>query len=85
MDILEDLAGTTPLGEPAWTNVVDLTGSEAYNTGMDEEGFIEIGTIQVDVTIPELVTVVIRLSAGESSERYLLADAVKLVPEEGLE
>jgi len=85
VDNLDDLAGETALGEPVWTNTVDLTESEAYNTGMDEEGFIEIGTIRVDVTVPELATVVIRLSAGESSDRYLLADAVKLVPEEWLE
>jgi hypothetical protein len=34
---------------------------------------------------PELATVVVRLSAGETSSRYLLADAVKLVPMEGQE
>jgi len=69
----------------AWSNIVDLSDTEAYTTTMDEEGFIEVGTLSVDVEEPDLVTVVIRLSAGEQSSRYLLADAVKLLPEEGLE
>ena len=59
---------------------------------VDEDGFIEIGTITLTLTEPELATVVIRLSsAGDGSEGtsagsgYLLADAVKLVPEETFE
>jgi len=46
---------------------------------------MEIGTVTVDIIEPELATVVIRLSAGEDSRRYLLADAVKLVPGEEME
>lgn len=89
LEYLEDPAGETALGEPDWTTTLDLTGSESYNSSVDDEGFIEIGTVALTLTEPELATVVIRLSsAGDDAERtsagsgYVLADAVKLVPEE---
>ena len=92
LEYLEDPAGATTLGDPVWTTTLDLTGSETYNPSVDEDGFIEIGTVTLNLTEPELATVVIRLSsAGDGSEGtsagsgYVLADAVKLVPEEGLE
>jgi len=81
-DYFEEAAGDTPLGEPVWSTVIDPATSEAYNNGRDEVGLIEVGTVSIDIVEPELATVVIRLSAGETSSRYLLADAVKLVPVE---
>jgi hypothetical protein len=82
---LADRADTIAFGEPEWTELVDLSDSTAYNRTMDEDGFIEVGTVTVNATESDLATVVIRLSAGEQSSRYLLADAIKLVPEEGRE
>jgi hypothetical protein len=84
-EYFEGAAGAAPLGEPVWSTVIDPATSENYNNGRDEDGFIEIGTVNIDVVEPELATVVVRLSAGETSSRYLLADAVKLVPVEGQE
>lgn len=88
----EDSEGKALLGSPAWTTTLDLTGSQTYNSSVDEEGFVEIGTVSLNLTEPELATVVIRLSsAGDYTEGtlagsgYVLADAIKLVPEEIIE
>jgi len=88
LEYLEDPAGESALGDPVWTTTLDLTGSETYRSNVDEDGFFEIGIVTLNLTEPELATVVVRLSsAGDDTEHtstgssYVLADAVKLVPE----
>jgi len=89
LDYFEEPAGQTPLGDPVWSTTMDLTESESYTSVVDEEGFVEVGTLDISLAEPELVTVVIRLrSAGGGMERssgFVVADAVKVVPVEGVE
>lgn len=89
LDYLEGPVGPAPPGDPVWSHLLDPGDSDTYNQEWDEEGFVEIGAIDVTLTEPALVTVVIRLSgSGSGTDRtaagsgYLLADAVKLVPED---
>ena len=51
----------------------------------EEGGFINLGTLDIDLVEPALVTVVIRLGAAFPSSGWLLADAVKLEPVEAVE
>ena len=92
LDYFEDAAGERPLGEPVWSSVIDLTGSESYSSVVDEEGYLDVGWLDINLTEPELVTVVIRLRTAEGEEGYestgngyVVADAVKLDPEEAPE
>lgn len=82
VDYFEGQAGTTPLGAPVWSTVVDPADSETYNSGSEEGGFIDLSTLDIDLVEPSLVTVVIRLGAAFPSSGWLLADAVKLEPVE---
>ena len=92
LDYFEEAAGETSLGEPVWSSVIDLTGSESYSSVVDEEGYLDVGWLDINLTEPELVTVVIRLRTAEGEEGYestgngyVVADAVKLDPEEAPE
>jgi len=85
VEYFEGQAGATPLGAPVWSAVVDPADSETYNSGSEEGGFINLGTLDIDLVEPALVTVVIRLGAAFPSSGWLLADAVKLEPVEAVE
>jgi hypothetical protein len=84
VDYLEQAAGESSLGAPVLTATVDQTAETSYSTAANDEGFISIGTISVNLVEPEVVTVVIKLSPADRGESrsgdatLLLSDAVML-------
>lgn len=84
-DYLLEPAGTTPLGEPLISAMVDQSDTAAYAASRDEDGFVGLGEIEISLDeTGEAATVVVKLSSP-GNESYsgvaplLLADAVRLV------
>ena len=77
-------AGEQALGQPVLTTVVDQSDADAYATAANDDGFISIGTFDVQVDETEYKSIAIRLSAAEGSSEtespsaLLVSDAVTI-------
>jgi len=81
VDYLESSAREAVLGDPVLTRVIDQSNADAYATTANEEGFITIGTIDVNLSPMEIKTIVVKLSLAReqgsvSPSALLVSDAV---------
>jgi hypothetical protein len=85
-DYLLEPAGSSPLGEPIFSMVVDQSDASSYASARDMDNFVAIGDLDINIVDgQEVATVVVKLSSpGDESDRrsgsqsLLLADAVRL-------
>jgi hypothetical protein len=86
LDFQEEPIGEADLGSPVLTAEIDQSGRTTYSEFTDGEGFITVGSIDVNVPeSPGVSTVVIKLSIPEeersrssAGSELLISDAVSL-------
>jgi len=84
IDQLQGTARDAALGAPVLIRTIDQSDTDSYFSTADEEGFISLGMIEVELDYPEVKTIVIKLSpAQDHRENYdpaalLVSDAIMI-------